>query len=135
MIRTVLYVVNNQSPRTNNVILLFILYLQNIKSVAWKTSCHYAVIMEKRNQQKTKKGLEQKRRENLFPQTIFEKQFGTKFTKWSKIYFFMECFTVDFLQFFNKKPQKLTFGWTAGYSPLNPNILGIFLKLLNFLRS
>ena len=54
--------------------------------------------------------------------------------KLSKIGFSMECFTADFLQFFNKKRQNLTFGWTAGYSPLNPNISGIFLKLPNFLR-
>ena len=58
---------------------------------------------------------------------------GDKSTKLSKIGFSMECFTADFLQFFNKKRQNLTFGWTAGYSPLNPNILGIFLKLPNFL--
>ena len=36
----------------------------------------------------------------------------------------MECFTADFLQFFKKKRQNLTFGWTAGYSTLNPNISG-----------
>ena len=60
---------------------------------------------------------------------------GDTFTKLSKIGFFMECFTADFLQFFNKKRQNLTFGWTAGYSLLNPNISGIFLKLPNFLGS
>ena len=57
-----------------------------------------------------------------------------KFTKLSKIGFSMELFTTDILQFFNKKRQNLTFGWMAGYSPLNPNILGIFLKLPYFLR-
>ena len=45
----------------------------------------------------------------------------------------MEFFTADILQFFNEKRQNLTFGWTAGYSPLNPNISGIFFKLPNFL--
>ena len=48
--------------------------------------------------------------------------------------FSMELFTTDILQFFNEKPQNLTFGWMAGYSPLNPDISGIFLKLPNFLR-
>ena len=38
----------------------------------------------------------------------------------------MEFFTADFLQFFNKKCQNLTFEWRAGYSPLNPNISAIF---------
>ena len=47
----------------------------------------------------------------------------------------MECFTADFLWFFNKKRQNLVFGWTAGYSPSNQNISGIFLKFPNFLRS
>ena len=59
---------------------------------------------------------------------------GDKFTKLGKKTFSMECFTADFLQFFNKKYQILTFGWTGGYSPLNPNISGIFFKLPNFLR-
>ena len=54
---------------------------------------------------------------------------GDKFTKLNKTGFSMECFTADFLQFFNKKHQNLTFGWTTGYSKLNPNISGIFLKL------
>ena len=56
---------------------------------------------------------------------------GDKFTKLGKIGFSMEYFTADFLQFFNKKRQNLTFGWTAGYSPLNPYISRIFLKLPN----
>ena len=60
---------------------------------------------------------------------------GDKLTKLSKIGFSMELFTADILQFFNEKSQNLTFGWTAGYSLLNPNISGIFLKLPNFLRS
>ena len=58
-----------------------------------------------------------------------------KFTKLSKIGFSTECFTADFLQFFTKKRQNLAFGLTAGYSPSNPRILGIFLKFPNFLRS
>ena len=29
--------------------------------------------------------------------------------------FSMECFTADFLQFFAKKSQNFTFGWTTGY--------------------
>ena len=58
-----------------------------------------------------------------------------KFIKLSKIGFSMEFFTTDILQFFDEKRQNLTFGLTAGYSPLNPNISGIFLKLPNFLRS
>ena len=49
--------------------------------------------------------------------------------------FSMECFTADFLQPFKEKRQNLTFRWTAGYSPLNPNISEIFLKLPNSLRS
>ena len=36
----------------------------------------------------------------------------------------MEYFTTDISQFFNEKRQKLTFGWTAGHSPLNPDIQG-----------
>ena len=35
---------------------------------------------------------------------------GDKFAKLGKIDFSMECFTADFLQFFNKKRQNLTFG-------------------------
>ena len=58
-----------------------------------------------------------------------------KFTKLSKIRFFYGMFfTADFLQFFNKKCQNLAFACTAGYSPLNLNISGIFLKLPKFLR-
>ena len=53
---------------------------------------------------------------------------GDKLTKLSKIGFSMECFTADFLQFFNKKRQNLAFGWMAGYSESNPSISGIFLK-------
>ena len=60
---------------------------------------------------------------------------GDKFTKLSKIDFSMECFTVDFLQFFAKKRQNLALGWTAGSSPSNPSISGIFLKFSNSLRS
>ena len=60
---------------------------------------------------------------------------GDKFTKLSKIGFFMECFTSDFLQFFSKKRQNLTFGWTAGYAPSTSSISEIFLKFPNFLRS
>ena len=60
---------------------------------------------------------------------------GDKITKLSKIGFSMEFFTTDILQFFNKKRQNLTFWLTTGYSPLNPNISGIFLNLPNFLRS
>ena len=71
--------------------------------------------------------------------TILSQQSWTKgwmqFTKLSKIGFSMECFTAEFLQLFNKKRENLTFGWTAGYSPLNSNISGILLKLTNFLRS
>ena len=57
---------------------------------------------------------------------------GDKFTKLSEISFSLECFTDDVLQFFTKKRQNLE---TAGYSPSNPSISGIFLKLPNFLRS
>ena len=35
--------------------------------------------------------------------------------------------------FFTKKCQNLALGWTAGYSPSNPSISGIFWKLPNFL--
>ena len=34
----------------------------------------------------------------------------------------MECFVTDFVQFYNKKRQNLTFGWTGGYLPFNQNI-------------
>ena len=57
-----------------------------------------------------------------------------KLTKLSKIGLSMECFTTDFLRFFTKKCQNLTFGWTAGYSPSNPSISGIFRKFPNFLN-
>ena len=49
-------------------------------------------------------------------------------TKLSKIGFSMECFIADFLRFFTKKRQNLAFGWTAGYSPSNQSISGIFLS-------
>ena len=58
-----------------------------------------------------------------------------KFTKLSKIWFSMKCFTGDFLRFFTKKHQNLALAWQAEYSPSNPSISGIFLKLPNFLRS
>ena len=71
--------------------------------------------------------------------TILSQQSWTKgwmqFTKLSKIGLCMEYFTAEFLQLFNKKRENLTFGWTAGYSPLNSNISWILLKLTNFLRS
>ena len=60
---------------------------------------------------------------------------GDKLTKLSKIGFSIECFTADFLQIFTKKYQNLVFGWTAGYSPSDPSISGIFVKCPNFLRS
>ena len=58
-----------------------------------------------------------------------------KFTKSSKIGFFMKCFTADILQFFPEKRQKFAFNWTAEYSPSNPGISEIFLKFPNFLGS
>ena len=58
-----------------------------------------------------------------------------KFTKLSKIWFSMKCFTGDFLRFFTKKHQNLALAWQAEYSPSNPSISGIFLKFPNFLRS
>ena len=64
-----------------------------------------------------------------------EQRVGDKVTKLSNIGFSMECFTADFLRFFTKKHQNLALGWTAGYLPSNPSILGIFLKFPNFLRS
>ena len=62
-------------------------------------------------------------------------QVGDKFTKLSKIDFSMEWFIADFLQFFTNKRQNLAFGWTAGYSPSNRIISGIFLKFSDFIRS
>ena len=53
---------------------------------------------------------------------------GDKFTKLSKRGFSMECFTANFLRFFTGKRENL-----AGYLPSNPSVLGIFLKLPNFL--
>ena len=60
---------------------------------------------------------------------------GDKLMKWSEIGFSVECFTADFLQLFTKKRQSLAFGWTAGYSPSNLSISGIFLlfRHLSFL--
>ena len=72
---------------------------------------------------------------NQFLRYNLGQKVGDKFTKLSKIGFSVECFTADFLQFFNKKRQNLTFCWSAGYSPFNSNISGIFLKHPNFLRS
>ena len=59
-----------------------------------------------------------------------------KFTKLSKIGYFFEIdfFEFDFLRLFTEERQNLAFGWTAGYSPSNPSISGIFLKFPNFLR-
>ena len=47
----------------------------------------------------------------------------------------MECFTVDILQFFTEKCQNWAFMSSAGYSPSNPNVSGVFLKVSDFLRS
>ena len=44
----------------------------------------------------------------------------------------MECFPGDFLLFLPH--QNLAFGQSAGYSPSDPSISGIFLKFPNFLR-
>ena len=41
-------------------------------------------------------------------------KFGDKFTKLSKIGFFMECFTADFLQFLSKKVKIWLFGGRLG---------------------
>ena len=49
---------------------------------------------------------------------------GDKLTKLTKIGFSIEFSAAD---------QNLVFGWTAGYSPSNPSISGIFLKFPNFL--
>ena len=62
------------------------------------------------------------------------KKVGDKFTKLSKIGFSIDCFTAAFLLLFTEKRQNLAFGWTAGYSPSNRSISGIFLKFPNFLR-
>ena len=64
-----------------------------------------------------------------------EQKVGDKFTKLIKIGFSIEYFTADFSQFFPEKCQNSTFGWTAVYSPSNPSITVISLKLPNFLRS
>ena len=58
-----------------------------------------------------------------------EQSVADKFTKLSKTGYFMECFTADFLQFYTKKRQNLAYGSTAGYSPSNPSISRIFLKI------
>ena len=60
---------------------------------------------------------------------------GDKFPKLSKIGFSMECFIADFLQIFTQKRQNLALGWTAGNSPSNPSISGIFFKFPNFRQS
>ena len=57
---------------------------------------------------------------------------GDKYTKLSKIAFSMKCFSTGFLRFITEKRQN--FEWTAGYSPSNPRVSGIFLKYANFLR-
>ena len=59
---------------------------------------------------------------------------GDKYTNLSKIGFSMECFTADYLRFYNKKRQKLALGWAAGFSPSSPSISGIFFRFPNFLR-
>ena len=56
---------------------------------------------------------------------------GDKLTKLTKIGFSIEFSAADFLRFFTKTRQNLAFGWTAGYSPSNPSISGIFLKFPN----
>ena len=66
--------------------------------------------------------------------TILDKKVGDKFTKLSKICFSMERFTADFLQFFTEKRQNLAFERTAGCSPSNPSVSGIFLEFPNFLN-
>ena len=63
-----------------------------------------------------------------------DKKVGNKFTKLSKVGFSMVSFTADFLQFFAKKRQNLAFRWTAGYSPSNPIISEIFLKVIYFTK-
>ena len=73
--------------------------------------------------------------ENLFQNYDLGQKVGDKFMKLSKKGFSMDCFTTDFSRFFTKKRQNLALGWTAGYSPSNPSISGIFLKFPNFLRS
>ena len=42
--------------------------------------------------------------------------------------FFMGGFTADFMRLFTEERQNLAFGRTAGYSPSNPSIPGIFLN-------
>ena len=55
--------------------------------------------------------------------------FVDKFTKLSK------CFAADILQFFTEKCQNSAFRIPAGYSPSNPSILVVFLKVPNFIKS
>ena len=76
----------------------------------------------------------------IYPHLVFlvcnlGQKVADKLTKLSKIRFSMEYFTADFLPVFTKKRQNLAFDWTAGYSPSNPSISGIFDKFPNFLRS
>ena len=47
----------------------------------------------------------------------------------------MEYFTADFMKYFTKKRQNFAFEWLVAYSPLNPSILGTFLKFPNLLIS
>ena len=49
--------------------------------------------------------------------------------------FFYGMFYSWFFAIFTKKRKNLALGWTAGYSPSNLSISGIFLKFPNFLRS
>ena len=49
--------------------------------------------------------------------------------------FFYGMFYNWFFAIVYQKRQNLALGWTAGYSPSNPSISGIFLKFHNFLRS
>ena len=67
---------------------------------------------------------------NLLVVNNLGQKLGDKFTKFSKIGFSMECVTADFLQFFTKIPQILTFGWTAGYSPSNQTFQGFSWNFL-----
>ena len=75
-----------------------------------------------------------------------EKPFKDSLQSWTKYWrqihkikrnrFFYGMFSVDFLQLFTKIRQILALGWTAGYSPSNPSVSGIFLKSNNdFLKS
>ena len=68
-------------------------------------------------------------RSNLQPKVV------NKFTRLSKIGFYRECFTADFLQFFIKKHENLVFAWTAVYLTSDPGISVIFLKFPNLLKN